>query len=135
MSSRPALVAVESPYAANGPFSVADHEAYARLAMSDSLRRGEAPFLSHLLYTQVLADTIPYQRAQGMAAGAAWSAAADYAVAYIDLGVTPGMEKQITHYVRSGRWVEYRSLFWPTTQGALSRGEMSLQEAIKEAIR
>lgn len=66
------LVIIESPYAGPTPEAVAANVAYARACLLDSLLRGEAPIASHLLYTQVLDDTVPVQRALGIAAGLAW---------------------------------------------------------------
>ena len=50
------LVALESPYAGD----VTENETYARLCMADCLKRGEAPYASHLFFTQegLLDDTI-----------------------------------------------------------------------------
>ncbi len=81
------LVIVESPYAGD----VEVHVEYARRAMADSLKRGEAPFLSHLLYTQVLDDGDVNQRAHGIAAGFAWGLAASHRVFYVDYGWSMGM--------------------------------------------
>ena len=57
-------VILESPYAGN----VELNERYARACMADCLRRGEAPYASHLLYTQpgVLDDLVPEQREIGI---------------------------------------------------------------------
>ncbi len=63
---------------------------YARLAMVDSLDRGESPFLSHLLYTQVWGES-PSLRARGIAAGTAQIEVADSVAFYVDLGFSPGM--------------------------------------------
>ena len=51
------LVLLESPYAGD----IEANLSYARACMRDCFERGEAPFASHLLYTQmgVLDDTIP----------------------------------------------------------------------------
>lgn len=65
---------------------------YARLAMLDSLHRGESPFLSHLLYTQVWSEE-PSFRARGIAAGLAQHEAADIVAFYVDLGISPGMQR------------------------------------------
>ena len=61
------LVIVESPYAGD----VEENVRYARACLADCLARGEAPFASHLLYTQpgVLDDDVPGERALGIAAG------------------------------------------------------------------
>ena len=90
-------VIIESPYAAANGKTVAEHEEYARRCMADSLARGEAPYASHLLYTQpgVLDDSDPHQRALGIAAGHAWLKAADFLAVYSDHGISPGMNQRI----------------------------------------
>lgn len=102
------LVIVESPYAGN----VSRNEAYARQCLQDCLRRGEAPFASHLLYTQpgVLDDTVPGERRLGMEAGFAWGEAAALTAVYVDEGISPGMKEGVRRAVEQGRAVTYRSL-------------------------
>jgi len=102
------LVLVESPYAGN----IEQNEAYARAALADCLRRGEAPFASHLLYTQpgVLDDQEPAERRLGIAAGLAWGEQADLTAVYVDLGVTPGMRQGIERAIAAGRPIEHRRL-------------------------
>lgn len=99
-------VIVESPYAGD----VKANTAYARRVMLDSLARGEAPLLSHLLYTQVLDDLDPDQRAAGMEAGWSWLAGAEAVVVYEDQGVTKGMMRGIARAEREGVVVERRRL-------------------------
>ena len=101
-------VILESPYAGD----VARNKAYARAAMRDCLKRGESPFASHLLYTQpgILDDAKPDERELGIMAGLAWGAAASATCAYIDLGVSAGMQKGISAAEAAGRPVEIRSL-------------------------
>lgn len=83
------LVVIESPYSGD----VARNETYARACLRDSLRRGEAPIASHLLYTQpgVLDDTKPEERNLGMRAGWEWMFVADAMVVYTDYGISQGM--------------------------------------------
>jgi hypothetical protein len=102
------LVILESPYAGN----VAANVAYARACLRDSLRRGEAPLASHLLYTQpgVLRDEVPAERRKGLAAGLAWGGAAAATVVYTDRGISPGMRRGIAAARAAGRPVEYRTL-------------------------
>lgn len=64
---------------------------YARECMMDSIMRGEAPFASHLLYTQVLDDDNMAQRIAGLALGHAWRLKAELIVFYIDWGMSAGM--------------------------------------------
>lgn len=103
------LVAIESPYAGDVRLNVA----YARLCMLDSLERGEAPYASHLLFTQpgVLDDTIEGERERGIAAGLQWASDAGAAcVVYRDLGVSAGMQRGIDRAFAEGRAIEYREL-------------------------
>lgn len=102
------LVIVESPYAGD----VETNERYARAAMHDCLMRGEAPYASHLLYTQpgVLRDTNEVERAIGINAGFAWRQVAELTVVYTDLGISKGMQYGIDDAAKRGCPVEYRSL-------------------------
>jgi len=102
------LVMIESPYAGD----VETNIRYARACTRDSLRRGESPFVMHLLYTQegILNDDIPEERNLGIEAGLAWGKHAYKTVVYTDLGITPGMEKGIQRAREEGREIEYREL-------------------------
>lgn len=102
------LVIIESPYAGD----IERNEAYARAAMADCFSRGEAPFASHLLYTQpgVLRDDDPEERKLGIEAGLAWGEKAEATVVYEDLGITAGMETGIVDAKNEGRSVELRTL-------------------------
>ena len=102
-------VVIESPFAGDIGFNLS----YARRCMADSLKRGEAPLASHLLYTQrgILNDRLPEERRLGMEAGFIWGQLADATIVYVDLGVTPGMVKGIKRAEDEGRPVEYRRLF------------------------
>jgi hypothetical protein len=99
-------VVIESPYAGD----VERNEEYARICMRDCLDRGEAPFASHLLYTQVYDDTDEAQRITGIIAGFAWGALADACVVYQDLGISPGMQQGIDNATSHGIVVEYRNI-------------------------
>jgi hypothetical protein len=101
-------VIIESPYHADTPEGIAANVAYAHRAMLDSLRKGEAPMLSHLLYTQVLDDSTPEDRALGIAAGLAWADVANGVVVYIDHDVSDGMRAALREHRRMGRAIEYR---------------------------
>ena len=103
-------VIIESPFAGATEAETAANVAYARERMRDSLDRGEAPFASHLLLTQVLDDTIPEQRERGIEAGLAWGAVAELSAVYTDRGISPGMALGIARAEREGRRVIYRSL-------------------------
>ena len=111
------FVIVESPYAGRGwwPLSAWRHwrnVAYARACIADCLRRAEAPFASHLIYTQpgVLRDRIPTERGLGISAGLEIALRADRTVVYTDRGISAGMCHGIEHAHNSDRPVEYRTL-------------------------
>lgn len=106
------LVIVESPYAAPTAEGIERNVRYARAAMHDCLLRGEAPYASHLLYTQpgVLRDEVPEERTLGIEAGLAWGLKADASVVYTDLGTSRGMELGIERARAAGRPVEFRTL-------------------------
>lgn len=102
-------VIVESPYAGN----IERNIEYARKCLRDCLMRGEAPFASHLLYTQehVLDDGVKEQRKLGIEAGFAWGEAAEATAVYTDYGITAGMQQGIKRAEARGRPVYYRKLF------------------------
>lgn len=102
------LVIIESPYAGDVEANVD----YARSCVRDSLKRGEAPIASHLLYTQpgILDDKVSEERQLGIDAGLAWRAVAQASVVYIDRGISTGMEHGIAAARASGIPVEFRCL-------------------------
>jgi hypothetical protein len=100
------LVIIESPYAGD----VERNEAYARCCLLDSLRRGEAPLASHLLYTQVLDDLLPEERKHGIKAGLEWAKAAELTAVYEDHGISEGMVLGIAHASDHDRKVEFRKI-------------------------
>ena len=100
------LVIIESPYAGD----VERNLAYARACMKDSLLRGEAPYASHLLYTQpgILDDRIPAQRNRGILAGFEWGKVAHGTAVYVDLGISEGMQRGIEAAYAAGRPIFFR---------------------------
>ena len=106
------LVIIESPFAAETKERFELHIRYARAALRDSLLRGEAPFASHLLYTQpgVLDDMDIEERRVGITAGLEWGEWADLVAVYEDLGISPGMEQGISTARDRGMQVEFRRL-------------------------
>lgn len=110
----------------------ADNVAYARACMRDCLHRGEAPYASHLLYTQpgVLDDSVPEERAHGIEAGLVWKRSAEASIVYCDRGITDGMVLGIQLSQKIGQAVEYRQLGgqWAIMEIAA----MSLDELLDE---
>ena len=114
-------VIIESPYAGD----IERNINYARMCVKDSLKRGEAPIASHLLYTQdgILDDTIPEQRRNGIEAGLAWVPVADIHAFYVDLGVSDGMHYAIDRAKANGWNYEMRQLFPKQEKSQQSRKE------------
>lgn len=104
--ARKPLVVIESPYSGD----VERNEEYGRACLFDSLRRGEAPLASHLLYTQVLDDRWPPDREMGIEAGLAWYRVAEKCVVYGDRGISRGMIEGIERAKRLGVPVEFRNI-------------------------
>lgn len=104
-------VIIESPYRDASPEQQKRNVEYARVCALDSLNRGEAPFLSHLLYTQMLDDSKQEERELGIEAGLAWGKVAEATIVYTDFGISSGMMYGIEAAQKAGRPVEYRSLF------------------------
>lgn len=102
-------VILESPYAGDTTRNIR----YARECLKDSLKRGEAPIASHLLYTQegVLDDNIEEERIWGINAGLAWKEVADLQVFYIDFGMSGGMKYAVEYAKNHNIEVEYRKIY------------------------
>lgn len=104
------FVILESPFA--GDF--AKNREYANQCLRDCLLRGEAPFASHILYTEALDDTKPNERELGIEAGLMIGKHASRTVVYTDFGISKGMKYGIQHARAHNRPVEYRSLYGTT---------------------
>ena len=99
-------VIIESPYAGN----VWRNKTYLRQAIRDCLMRDEAPFASHGLYPGALDDDDPYERDLGIDAGFVWHECAELVAVYMDLGISPGMQRGIDNAIKIGKPLDYRSL-------------------------
>lgn len=101
------IVIIESPFAGD----TAKNIAYARACVQDSLGRGEAPYASHLLYTQpgVLDDDKPEERRLGMEAGWEFMRAASRVAFYTDLGMSSGMQAALRRAEALGVHTETRT--------------------------
>lgn len=108
MSIHGEIVIIESPYAGD----IERNIAYARACLRDSLMRGEAPYASHLLYTQpgVLDDREPIERELGIFAGQSFHFVCARVAVYHDLGITDGMRSGINRAMSINKPVVYRRL-------------------------
>lgn len=103
-------VVIESPFTGITPDEIERNQRYLKIAMLDSLSKGEAPFASHALYTLFLDDDIKEQRMIGINAGLAWQGLTERVCVYTDLGISPGMAKGIENALMFGKTVEPRSI-------------------------
>lgn len=110
-------VLIESPYKSSNPNAFAGNVAYAKECISDALKRGEYPFASHLLYTQVLNDNVPEERELGIKAGLEWGKHASKTIVYIDRGLSDGMKHGIKNAIEQNREIIVRSLYKSTGEG------------------
>lgn len=101
-------VIIESPFAGDIEANIA----YARACVRDSLKKGEVPLASHLLYTQdgVLRDEAPKERKLGMEAGWSMMRDADFVAVYTDRGISGGMEQGVERARALGIPCYFRSL-------------------------
>lgn len=121
-------VLVESPYAG----FVKRNQNYARLCCLHALTLGDAPFASHLLYTQdgILDDNVPDERDLGITAGLRWGAVAEASCFYVDLGVSKGMRRGFADAQYCLRSIEIRSITSPLS---LVWGQEPIHEALAKA--
>ena len=104
-------VIIESPFLGADDDETEANVEYARRCLSDSISRGEAPFASHLLYTQVLSDHIKHERQLGMQRALFWYRHADCCAVYMDRGVSMGMRYGMQYAREIGleidkRWIK-----------------------------
>lgn len=112
---------------------------YARALVHDRLvNHGEAPWASHLLYTQpgILRDDVPGERVHGITAGLAWSSQAEKVIVGIDRGITEGMRRYgIPNAEKNGQEIEYVRLggVWAIDQFVdLSPSQLAEMEIVKD---
>ena len=106
------LVIIESPFKGEDWEHTKRNILYARLCVSYSLSLGEAPFASHLFYTQtgILRDDIPEERMRGIHAGFTWGDRGSKRIICHDFGISKGMEYGIKRAETIGQPLVYRLL-------------------------
>ena len=108
-TERAPCVIIESPFRGED-FQRAAYKRYAHQCIADCISRGEAPFASHMLYTEALDDNDENQRKAGIRLGSEVGRRMDMTVVYADLGISEGMQRGIDAAKRAGRPVVYRSI-------------------------
>jgi hypothetical protein len=78
-----------------------------------NLNISEAPYASHLLYTQpnVFDDLKPDERKLGIEAGFMWRNVAELTVFYVDYGYSSGMQLGLQDCINKRKPYEIRKLF------------------------
>ncbi|MDP3640305.1 MAG: hypothetical protein Q8R53_03835 [Nanoarchaeota archaeon] len=106
------LVYIESPFKGENWELTARNVYYARLCVRDCLKRGEAPYASHLFFTQagILNDAIPEERFLGITAGQALGDRFDIRAIYEDFGISRGMQYGIDRALELNQPIEHRKL-------------------------
>jgi hypothetical protein len=132
----PKLVLVESPFRGKDYNETRDNIFYARLCVRDSILREEAPYASHLFYTQtgLLDDKIESERMQGINAGLAWGSNAEVSAFYTDRGISRGMEYGKAAAKKAGRKIEERTLGSPEKVASMIEEMANEKPAIETGI-
>ena len=102
-------IILESPYAGKDKER---NRCYARRCLHHSLSMGESPLAFHLLYTQVLNDDDKNEREKGMLLSEEWYETAEMVAAYLDFGVTKGMQRGMDLATKLGMPIEMRSIIY-----------------------
>lgn len=95
-------VFVCSPYRAVGGNSVQDNVDLAWRLCKAVLDSGNAPFASHLFYTQLLDDAVERERDLGINAGQRWLESCEEIWVYDALGISSGMHRDVGAAAKCG---------------------------------
>lgn len=128
------LVIIESPYQGGSLEATAANVEYAKRCVKHALARGEAPYASHLFFTQpgILDDLVPEERTLGIEAGFAWGRAADIVAFYIDRGMSKGMFAGYAAANARGANIEFRSLDGEITLSRLIAAGIESADVIRK---
>ena len=105
-------VVIESPFNGKDKEEVKLHIEYVRACIFDSLNRGEAPFASHIFFTQpgILNDDNPEDRRKGIEVSLEITRDFDLTAVYCDFGTSSGMRYGIERARKLNRPIEERLL-------------------------
>lgn len=131
---QPKRVIIESPYRATPYYTEEQHRLYLLHCMEDSIKRGEAPFASHLLLPEILDDDCIVERSVGIRCGYAWGIHAHAIAVYQDFGLSQGMRDAIKYYNNLEKPIEWRKLPDKVVASIKQFGEFTQEEPPNESI-
>ena len=99
-------VVIESPYSGD----IVLNRQYLQECIYDCIKRGESPYASHLMLTEVLNDKIQSERGLGISLGFKFHNIVDKIVFYTDLGMSNGMQQARYNAQLIGATMEFRSI-------------------------
>ncbi len=85
------LVFVASPFKGD----IEKNKRYLKLALKDSIKRGECPYAPHAYLVDVLDDSNAHEREIGMKIGHEFLKRCDRIAVYQDLGISSGMNREM----------------------------------------
>lgn len=104
------LVIIESPYSNDDLTMVNRHTLYAKQCLKDSFKRGEAPFSSHILYSDALNYRVRIDKDIGLISHVSWIAVCDLVAVYVDFGLSEGMQLAVNVAKIKHKRIEYRTI-------------------------
>lgn len=103
------VVFIETPLRSSEP-GLDKRLEFAQAAMFDSIQRGEAPILTHLLWPAVMNDHDPEEREQALRMCRDVRKRCHKVVFYVGMGVSPGMARGMLEALEDGIKVEVRMI-------------------------
>lgn len=109
------MAVARKPVVVISPFMVEDASKrdlfyrYAKRCAQDSMRRNEAPLVSHVFYYDMLGySTVGLERDMGFNAQLSWIRKCDLVVVYSDYGMTQGMKAAVDYAKFKNKKIEFR---------------------------
>lgn len=109
-TSRKAVVII-SPFMVEDPTKRELFYRYAKRCAQDSMRRNEAPLVSHVFYYDMFGfSTVAIERDLGFNSQLTWIRKTDLVVVYSDFGITQGMKAAIDYAKFKNKKIEFRKI-------------------------
>lgn len=133
-------VFVISPYCNKNKLCHKQNIQFAKLCLSDSIKRNESAFASHLLYPQVLNNKNSIERDLSIQDGLEWLNKSDFVVCYVDRGITNGMKICLDRAKLINKLIFYRRISYPQklyiiVSGKRCSGKSQVANLIKKYVK